>query len=58
LYQRHFVLLWNEPESFVVMTTHKCGLVLVAAVVWMLVEVGVACWKFGVEEICLRRGTL
>jgi hypothetical protein len=38
LEQGHFRLSLAEPHSFVVMTTHRCGLVLLAAVAWMVAE--------------------
>ncbi len=42
--QRHFVLSLTAPHGLRVMTTHKCGLVLLAAVGWMVVECSWAAW--------------
>ncbi len=42
--QHHFVLRLSAPHGLRVMTTHKCGLVLVAAVGWMVVECSWAIW--------------
>ncbi len=36
--QHHFVLSLSAPHGLRVMTTHKCGLVLLAAAGWMVVE--------------------
>jgi hypothetical protein len=40
LHQQHFVLDWRDPGGFGVVFEHRCGLVMVAAMAWMGVEVG------------------
>ncbi len=40
VYQHHFVLDWRDPGGFGVVFEHRCGLVMVAAMGWMMVEVG------------------
>jgi ABC-type branched-subunit amino acid transport system ATPase component len=40
VYQRHFVLDWRDPGGFGVVLEHRCGMVMVAAVSWMVMEVG------------------
>ncbi len=42
--QHHFVLSLTAPHGLRVMTTHKCGLVLVAAFPWMVLECSWAVW--------------
>jgi hypothetical protein len=44
-HQRHFTLSFAHPRSFLTMTHHKCGDVLLASVVWMLFEVGLCCFR-------------
>ena len=36
--QHHFVLSVTAPHGLRVMTTHKCGLLLLATVLWMMGE--------------------
>jgi hypothetical protein len=40
--QQHFVLRLSPPTGLTTMFQHRCGLVMVAAVGWMVVEVGLA----------------
>jgi hypothetical protein len=51
VHQRHFVLDWRYPELFGVVFEHKCGIVMVAAMAWMLVEFGVAGWRARVGRL-------
>jgi hypothetical protein len=45
--QHHFTLQLVRPTGLWTMFHHRCGLVMVAAVGWMAVEVGHAVWNFG-----------
>jgi predicted nucleic acid-binding protein len=38
-HQQHFTLSLADPYSFYVMTTHRCGDVLLASVLWCAFEV-------------------
>jgi hypothetical protein len=38
IHQRHFTLELDQPHSFYVMTTHRCGLVMMSAIAWMATE--------------------
>jgi hypothetical protein len=40
LWQHHFTLQWSAA-SVAVIFRHRCGLVMVAALVWVLLEVAV-----------------
>jgi hypothetical protein len=42
-HQQHFQLSFAHPRSFVTMTHHRCGDVLLAGVIWMVIEVGFSC---------------
>jgi len=37
-YQQHFTLALDQPHSFVVMTHHRCGQLLIASCLWMTAE--------------------
>jgi len=37
--QHHFTLLASDPSTFLTMPTHRCGQVLLASLIWSLIEI-------------------